>query len=182
MSYAALKALHIIFVVTWFAALFYMPRLFVYDVEARDKPESVREILLEQLQIMQKRLWYGIAWPSMVLTLILGSWLAVVRGYDPTLAVFNWLTIKIGLVALLVVYHIACERIMRRLRANDVPWGSQGMRMWNEVPTLLLFAVVFLVVYQQTEGLWWGVGGLLGLMVLLLAGIKGYRMLRQPKA
>ncbi len=179
MDYFLLKSLHIIFVVTWFAALFYMPRLFVYDVEARNKPNPEQDILLQQLQVMQRRLWFGISWPSMVLTLILGSWLAVLRDYDPLNPLFYWLNLKIALVALLVVYHIACHQIMLKLRRNIVPWGSQGMRIWNEVPTLLLFAVVFLVVYQQTSGLWYGVGGLLGLLLVILAGIKGYRLLRK---
>ena len=71
MLYFYLKALHIVFIVTWFAALFYMPRLFVYDIEARLKPEA--EILLNQFRIMQRRLWFGIAWPSFILTLILAK-------------------------------------------------------------------------------------------------------------
>lgn len=179
MDYFLLKSLHIIFVVTWFAALFYMPRLFVYDVEAREKPIIEQEILLRQLQLMQRRLWYGISWPSMIITLILGSWLAVLRNYDPMNADFMWLNIKIGLVVLLMVYHIACQQIMTKLKRNQVPWGSQGMRLWNEVPTLLLFAVVFLVVYQQTSGLWYGVGGLLGLLLLIMGGIKVYRLIRK---
>ena len=179
MDYFLLKSLHIIFVVTWFAALFYMPRLFVYDVEARNKPEPEKDILLRQLQIMQRRLWFGISWPSMVITLVLGSWLAVLRDYDPLSPSFYWLNLKIALVVVLVVYHIACHQIMIKLSRNVVPWGSQGMRIWNEVPTLLLFAVVFLVVYQQTSGLWYGVGGLLGLLLIILAGIRGYRLIRK---
>lgn len=176
MLYFYLKALHIVFIVTWFAALFYMPRLFVYDIEARQKPEA--EILLNQFRIMQRRLWFGIAWPSFVLTLILGSWLAVELQLDFSTAWFVW---KLGFVVLLAVYHIACHFIMNDLAFNRVKFSSQGMRMWNEIPTVMLFGIVFLVVFKDVSAMWKGLLGLLGLIAALMVGIIGYKKLRNNK-
>ncbi len=173
--YFYLKAIHIIFVVTWFAALFYMPRLFVYDIEAREKSELERDILLKQFRIMQKRLWFGIAWPSMIITLVLGTWLALDLSLDFQV---EWLTWKIGLVALLVAYHIANHAIMNQLAKNDVRFTSQGMRMWNEIATIFLFGIVFLVVFKNTISLLYGIAGLLGLIVILTFAISLYRRLR----
>lgn len=177
--YFYLKALHIIFIVTWFAALFYMPRLFVYDIEARAKAESAREVLLDQFRIMQKRLWFGIAWPSMIITLILGPWLAVEIGYNPLEAGWNWLNWKIGLVVLLTVYHIACHKMMLMLARNEVPMSSQGMRMWNEIATVFLFGIVFLVVFRNTVSLLYGITGLVALIAVLMIAIRLYKLLRR---
>ncbi len=173
--YFYLKAIHIIFIVTWFAALFYMPRLFVYDIEAREKTEIEREILLKQFRIMQRRLWFGIAWPSMIITLVLGSWLALEMNlsFDS-----EWLSWKIGLVALLVAYHIANHAIMNQLAKNEVRFSSQGMRMWNEIATIFLFGIVFLVVFKNTISLLYGIAGLIGLIVILTLAISIYKRLR----
>lgn len=173
--YLYLKAIHIIFIVTWFAALFYMPRLFVYDIEARKKDAIERDILIKQFRIMQKRLWYGISWPSMIITLILGTWLALHLGYDFSV---DWLKWKIILVALLVAYHIACQAIMNQLGDDVVKFSSQGMRMWNEITTIFLFGIVFLVVFKNTISLLYGVGGLIALIAILTLAISIYRKLR----
>jgi protoporphyrinogen IX oxidase len=174
--YFYLKAIHIIFVVTWFAALFYMPRLFVYDIEARAKDSVERDILIHQFRIMQKRLWYGIATPSMVLTLILGTWLALVLELD-----FNvpWFSAKVAMVALLLVFHIACQKTMIDLSNDKVSFTSQGMRMFNEIATIFLFGIVFLVVFKNTISLLYGLGGLLALIALLTIAIKVYKNLRR---
>jgi putative membrane protein len=175
MDYGTLKSLHIIFVVTWFAALFYMPRLFVYDIEARGKPKEEQKILLKQLQIMQRRLWMGIAWPSMIFTLILGTWLTLHIGLDLS---HKWLVLKLILVVLLSVYHIACHIMMLQLRRNEVKFSSQGMRLWNEIPTIMLFGIVFLVVTKNTESLWHGSLMLLGLIVMIVLGVRLYKAYR----
>lgn len=174
MDYNTLKSLHIIFVVTWFAALFYMPRLFVYDIEARRKSES--EILLNQLRTMQRRLWFGIAWPSMILTLILGTLLALEMQVDFSTSWFVW---KLAFVVLLTVYHIACHAIMNELARNEVKFSSQGMRIWNEIPTILLFGIVFLVVFKEVLAMWKGLLGLFALIAVLMTGIILYRKFRE---
>lgn len=178
MLYFYLKAVHIIFIVTWFAALFYMPRLFVYDIEARQKPEIERDILLAQFRIMQKRLWFGIAWPSFIITMILGSALAIQLNLN-----FNedWFLYKIVLVAGLVAYHFACHAIMNQLAKNKVTFSSQGMRMWNEIATIFLFGIVFLVVFKNTVSLLYGLAGLIALISVLMVAIKAYKKLRNRK-
>ncbi len=178
MLYFYLKAIHIIFIVTWFAALFYMPRLFVYDIEARSKSEIERNILLNQFRIMQKRLWYGIAWPSFIITMLLGTALALNLGLDFSVDWFLW---KIILVAGLVAYHFACHAIMNQLAKNVLKFSSQGMRMWNEIATIFLFGIVFLVVFKNTISMLYGLGALIGLIVVLMLAIKAYKKLRKPK-
>ena len=101
-TYLIIKSLHIIFVVCWFAALFYIVRLFIYHVEAQGKDEIVRRTLQDQYKIMQKRLWYIIGWPSMILTFIFGVWMLILR---PTLLEYNFMQVKLILVGILMIYH-----------------------------------------------------------------------------
>ena len=100
--YLYIKALHNIFIVTWFAGLFYMPRLFIYNTEALEKPEAARQALQEQFTVMIKRLWYGITWPSAILTLIFGSATWYKMGALPA-----WLMIKLAFVVGLYGYHFS---------------------------------------------------------------------------
>src|SRR5882724_3573555 len=104
--YLYVKALHIIFIVTWFAGLFYVVRLFIYNREACDKPEAEKIILQQQFNIMIKRLWLGIAWPSCILTIIFGTWLTILLGSIP-----GWLAIKIIFVFGLLLYHFSLHFI-----------------------------------------------------------------------
>src|SRR6185295_9818175 len=136
MNVLYLKALHIIFVVTWFAGLFYIVRLFIYHVEANQKPEPERSILINHFKGAQKRLWYGITWPSMILTYIFGFWMA----YD--LFGFSypgWLLAKLAFVFALTLYHFECHIMFKNLQRDNVKHSSFKLRMWNEVTTLLLF-------------------------------------------
>jgi len=168
-----LKAAHIIFVVTWFAGLFYIVRLFVYLAETAERPEEERRILEPQLQLMAKRLWMGIAWPSAVVTLVLGGWLLSFYPSVPT-----WLWIKLGLVGLLFAYHLACHGLYRRFARGETPATPMQMRIWNEVATLLLVAIVFLVVLKGTLEVLTGVLGLVAVALLLSGGIAIYRRVR----
>lgn len=176
MNILYLKSIHIIFVVTWFAALFYMPRLFVYDIEARSKDEPEKSILINQFRIMQRRLWFGIAWPSCILTIILGTWIALEMELDETV---NWFIIKVILVAVLTVYHISCHAIMNQLAKNVVRFSSTGMRIWNEVATLFLVSIVFLVELKNSIDMLYGLAGLVALIVVLFAAIRVYKILRK---
>ena len=108
--YLYLKALHVIFIVTWFAGLFYMPRLFIYNTEASEKEPVVRDALRAQFSVMMKRLWYGITWPSAILSLVFGPLVMFYGGwhkimFDP---VANWLLVKLGFVFFLYAYHFPC--------------------------------------------------------------------------
>jgi len=174
-AFPYLKALHIIFIVTWFAGLFYIVRLFIYQTEAQEREESERAILTNQFKIMSKRLWYGITWPSAILTLIFGP--SLIHVYFP-ITDHPWLLAKLAFVFLLYIYHFICQRLFKELQNDQYKWSSNKLRVWNEVATLLLFAIVFLVILQSIMSMWKGLAGLVLLSVLLMIGIKAYRKQR----
>ena len=172
--YFYVKALHIIFVVTWFSGLFYIVRLFVYKAEANIKTEPERSILLNQYGIMQKRLWYGITWPSAILTLIFGTWMGILYGSLPM-----WLLVKLFFVVGLFIYHISLNIIFRQQQKGIFKWSSQQLRIWNEVATIFLIAIVMLAVVKQLLSVAWAVGVLIVFSVLLLLAIKIYKRYRK---
>lgn len=169
--YFYIKALHIIFIVTWFSGLFYIVRLFIYNAEANEKAEPERSILQSQFAIMIRRLWYGITWPSAVLTLLFGGWMWWLFGSLP-----QWLVIKLLFVAGLYAYHFSLHVIFLQQQRGEFRYTS--LRIWNEVATLFLVAVVMLVVVKQSMSLVWGLTGLLLLIVVLLLAIRIYKQLR----
>lgn len=173
MYFLYLKSIHIIFIVTWFAGLFYMPRLFIYDVEARSKNEPENHILVNQFRIMQKRLWFGITWPSMILTLILGPWIVIEA--DHIQWSDRWLIVKVCLVAGLVLYHLSLHFIFKQLGKDIVRYSSNQLRIWNEFATLFLVAIVFLVELQNELDMLYGILGLLGFIGVLMLAIKIYK-------
>ncbi len=172
--YFYIKALHIIFVVTWFSGLFYIVRLFVYNAEAQTKTEPERTILMKQFCIMQKRLWYGITWPSAILTLIFGVWIGILYGSLPT-----WLLVKLFFVLGLFIYHFTLHSIFLQQQKNNFKWSSQQLRIWNEVATIFLIAIVMLAVVKQLLSVVWGVGILIAFAILLMIAIKIYKKYRK---
>lgn len=175
MAFEYLKALHIIFIVTWFAGLFYIVRLFIYQTEALDKPLEERNILSPQLALMASRLWLGITWPSAILTLILGiSVLSYRWGYLQ----MGFMHGKLAFVVLLYIYHFKCHQIYKSLQKGKVVWTSNQLRIFNEAATILLFAIVFLIVLKSLTDMVWGIVGLLILSAILMLGIRLYRKSR----
>ncbi|WP_435624185.1 CopD family protein [Flagellimonas sp.] len=174
--YNYIKALHLIFVVTWFAGLFYIPRLFIYHIEALAKPSPEKEILANQLKLMTKRLWYIITWPSAVLCTVFAIWLLYLM---PGWLEQGWMHVKLGFVLLLFVYHGKCHQIFKQLQRDEVKYTSRFMRIWNEVATLILFAVVFLVILKNAFNWIYGVVGIFVLAVLLMLGIRIYKRIRE---
>ena len=173
--YNYIKALHLIFVVTWFAGLFYIPRLFIYHIEASHKTKDEAQILIPQLKLMSRRLWYIITWPSAILTLLFALWLLVL---NPGLLTQQWMLIKLGFVGLLFVYHLKTHRMYLSLQADNVRYSSNFMRLWNEGATLLLFAIIFLAILKNSFHWVFGVLGLIALGILLMLGIRLYKRLR----
>ncbi len=173
--YNYIKSLHLIFVVTWFAGLFYIPRLFIYHIEANAKQSPDKEILTTQLKLMTKRLWYIIAWPSAVLCTFFAIWLLLLI---PGWLEQSWMHIKLGFVLLLILYHLKCHQIFKQFQRDEVKYTSNFMRIWNEATTIILFAVVFLVVLKSAFNWIYGVVGILALGVLLMLGIKFYKRIR----
>jgi len=162
-------------VVTWFAGLFYIPRLFIYHIEAWQKPSPDKEILSNQLKLMTKRLWYIITWPSAVLCTLTAIWLLILM---PAWLQQPWMHVKLVFVLLLLGYHFKCHQIFKQLQRDEVNYTSKFMRMWNEVATIILFAVVFLVVLKSAFNWIYGIVGMFVLMVLLMLGIRWYKKVR----
>lgn len=176
MIYFYLKAFHLIFVITWFAGLFYIPRLFVYQIEAFHKPSPEKEILGKQLKLMAKRLWFIITWPSAILALIFGLSLFYI---NPALFYAPWMQVKLGFIILLFIYHLKTHQYYKQLQNNVVKKSSSYMRIWNEGATFILFAVIFLVILKSAINWIWGVIGIMVLGVLIMLGFKLYKNIRE---
>lgn len=174
MSYLTVKALHLVGVVAWFAGLFYMPRLLIYDVEANDRPDHERRVLQPQFRLMGRRLWYGITWPAMLFTLVFGLW--TVTLYDQWSR--PWVHVKLALVALLVVYHLVMGRIRTQLVAGTCRWSSTQLRLWNELATLHLIVTVFVASLKESAFHWTIPVGILGVIGGLTAGVMIYKRVR----
>jgi len=172
--YLYLKALHIIFIVTWFAGMFYMPRLFIYNTEAAEKPLVEKNILQEQFGVMMRRLWFGITWPSAILTLIFGPWVWYLVGGFP-----QWLIIKLSFVVGLYVYHFTLHAIYTQQVKGIFNYSSQQLRIWNEVATIFLVAIVMLAVVKQNISVVWGIVGLIAFVLLLMSAIRIYKLVRK---
>ncbi|HOZ77052.1 MAG TPA: CopD family protein [Ferruginibacter sp.] len=171
--YQYVKALHIIFIVTWFAGMFYIVRLFIYNTEANEKSEPERSILTNQFSIMIKRLWYGITWPSAILTLIFGTWIAFLWGSVP-----SWLWIKLGFVAALYAYQFTLQKIYNDEMKGIFKYSSNQLRIWNEVATILLVAVVMIVTVKNSMSWIYGLAGLVLFIIILMSAIKIYKAIR----
>jgi putative membrane protein len=173
--YNYIKALHLIFVITWFAGLFYIPRLFIYHIEAQDKESPEKEILSRQLKIMSRRLWYIISWPSAILSTVFAFWLLAII---PSWIEQPWMHVKLGFVVLLFAYHFKTHMMFNELQQDKFRYSSNFMRIWNEGATLVLFAVTFLVILKNAINWIFGLVGLLVLVLLLMLGIRLYKRFR----
>jgi len=174
--YNYIKSLHLIFVVTWFAGLFYEPRLFIYHIEASKKSSPAKEILEKQLKIMSRRLWYIITWPSAILATIFAVWLLVLM---PEWLYKSWMLIKIGFILLLFAYHLKTHQMFLELQRGEIRYSSNFMRIWNEGATLFLFAIVFLAIVKSAIHWIFMVLGIFGLFVFLMFAIKLFKRLRE---
>jgi len=132
------KALHLIFMVTWFAGLFYLPRLFVYHAMSTDQAS------IERFKIMERKLYYGITMPGMLLTVLFGIGLLLSADYLSQL----WLQIKLALIVLLIVYHFHCGKLLADFKHDRNTRSHVFYRWYNEFPVLILIAVIFLAVMR----------------------------------
>ena len=176
-----LKALHIIFIVTWFSGMFYIVRLFIYNAEAQEKSEPEKSILTNQFNLMISRLWYGITWPSAVLTLIFGPWLMIESGWYNTVFAEpgKWLLIKLIFVTLLYVYHFTLQGIVSQQKKGRYKYSGQQLRIWNEVATIFLIPIVMLASVKDGMSWVWGFVGLLLFIIVIMGAIKIYKLLRK---
>lgn len=176
MSFFYFKALHIIFVTTWFAGLFYIVRLFIYHTEANELEAIKKNILISQFKIMQKRLWFGITWPSAIITLFFG--MSLIHNFMP-LSNHPWLIVKLLFVFGLFLYHLLCHKIFKELQNDIVKYTSTQLRVWNEVATIFLVAIVFLVVLKDIISMSKGLLGLVIFTLTLMIAIRIYKKLRK---
>jgi putative membrane protein len=176
--YSYLLALHIIFIVTWFSGMFYIVRLFIYTTEANEKHEPEKSILQAQFKLMAKRLWYGITWPSALLTLVFGPWVMWKGGWLNSFGQQHWLHIKLLFVLLLYIYFFSLHRIFQEEQKNVFRYSSQKLRIWNELATIFLVAIVMLAVVKQAMSWFWGLTGLLLFVMVLMLAIRLYKKLR----
>jgi putative membrane protein len=176
--YNYIKSLHLIFVITWFAGLFYIVRLFVYQIEANDKPSPEKEILQKQYKIMTYRLWYIITWPSAVLATIFAL---LLLHLNPGFLEMPWMQVKLGFVVLLFIYHFKCHKIYSELQNDTIKYTSNFMRLWNEGATIILFAVVFLVILKNAINWIYGVVGIVLFSVIIMLGFKFYKRIREKQ-
>ncbi len=146
MTLLSFKAVHLITMVAWFAGLFYLVRLFVYHAEAFEKEEPARSILTEQYHLMEMRLYRIITTPAMVLTLIAGITMLILV---PDYLQQPWLHVKLSLVLILIGYHFYCGKTITRLHQGVIKTSSQRFRLINELPTVLLIAIILLAVLRQ---------------------------------
>ena len=174
--YNYIKSLHLIFVITWFAGLFYMPRLFIYHIEAVEKGGVEKDILSRQLKLMSRRLWNIITWPSAILAVFFALWLLHLV---PSWVSQPWMQVKLGFVVLLIAYHVKTHMIYKKLQRDEVVYTSRFMRIWNEGATLLLFAIVFLAILKNAFNWIYGVVGIFVLAIMLMLGIRLYNRIRK---
>jgi putative membrane protein len=174
-TYKYVLAIHIIFVACWFAGLFYIVRLFIYHTEAQAKPEVERKILSDQFQIMERRLWNVITVPSMLLTIAAGITMLVLF---PAWLQQPWMHIKLTFVVGLIIYHFICQNKIKQMRRGIFTWTSTQLRIWNEVATIFLFAIVFLAVLKNGISWIYGTVGIVVFSLIIMSAVKIYKYYR----
>jgi putative membrane protein len=176
--YQYILAIHIIFVVCWMAGLFYMVRLFIYHTEAQERPEPDRKILSDQFEIMERKLWYIITVPSMLFVIVAGIAMLILQ---PVWLQQPWMQIKLGFVVGLLIYHFICQNKMKLMTRGVYTWTSTQLRIWNEVATIFLFAIVFLAVLKNAISWIFGVVGIILFSLIIMSGVKIYKYYRTRK-
>ena len=174
--YYYVLSVHIVFVVSWMAGLFYSVRLYIYHTEANDRPADEKRILQTEFEKIEGRLWRIITTPAMYLTVAAGITMLCL---NPALLQTSWMEVKLGFVVLLILYHFACQRIMNQLKAGIFRYSSTQLRFWNEVATILLVAIVFTVVLKSAINWIYGLAGLIVFSVVIMLAVKAYKRYRQ---
>jgi len=175
------KSVHIIGFVAWFGGLFYLVRIFVYHAEALDKTEEEKKILIPQYSLMESRVYNIICTPGMMITWTFGILMLWAYGTE-WLKVSGWMHIKIVLLLLLTLYHLWCKKILKTLANGKPSFSSFRFRLFNEVPTVLLVAIVLFAVYKNTLPIAKTFGGLALFVMVLFLITKMYKARRSQLA
>jgi len=160
------------------AGLFYGVRLFIYHTEANDKPELEKNILQREFEKIEGRLWNIITIPAMILTVAAGGMMLYL---NPSYLSEDWMQVKLGFVGLLIVYHFICQNIMKQLRRGIFKFSSNQLRLWNEVATILLVAIVFTVILKSAVNWIYGLIGLIAFSIMIMTAVKIYKRYRERK-
>ena len=158
------------------AGLFYSVRLFIYHTEANELPEAERNILQKQYGIMESRLWNIITTPAMILSVLAGLGMLYL---NPFLLQEGWMHLKLGFVLALLLYHFMCQRMISQFKKGIFTWSSTQLRLWNEVATILLVAIVFAVILRTALDMAYGIIGLLVLSTVIMLAVKVYKHFRE---
>jgi len=177
MTFLFFKALHIVGFVAWFAGMFYLVRLFVYHREEQEKEDS-NATLLDQYALMEWRLFYIITHPAMFLTWLAGLVMLYLYGWE-WFTLNIWMHFKLGLLFLLTAYHFWMQRTIKRLKSGHYQVSSFRFRLLNEVPTLMLIAIVFLAIFKSTFSLLYGVAALVVLGFTFFLAARWYEGKRE---
>jgi putative membrane protein len=157
------------------AGLFYIVRLFIYHVEANVRPESERNVLQRQFEIMQHKLWYIITTPAMALSVLAGIGMIWV---NPELLSMDWMLVKLIFVSGLLIYHFICQNIINKLKRGTFSWSSTQLRLWNELATIFLVAIVFTVILKSAIDWIYGLVGLIAFSAVIMSAVKIYKYYR----
>jgi putative membrane protein len=175
-AYLWFKALHIIGVIVWFSGLFYLVRLFIYHEESRSMEDELKIAFNNQYTLMEKRLANIITTPGMILALSMAICMVIMQ---PSWLSEKWLQIKISFVLGLVIYHYFCYKIMNSLQNGTSTISAKNLRLLNELPTLLLFIIVLLVIFKNNFPTSIATWSVVGLIIFMLASIQLYAKIRK---
>ena len=175
-AYLWFKSLHIIGVIVWFSGLFYLVRLFIYHEESRSMEDELKIAFNNQYTLMEKRLANIITTPGMILALSMAICMVIMQ---PSWLSEKWLQIKISFVLGLVIYHYVCYKIMNSLQNGTSTISAKNLRLLNELPTLLLFIIVPLVIFKNNFPTSIATWSVVGLIIFMLASIQLYAKIRK---
>ena len=168
-------AVHIVFVISWMAGLFYILSLFIYHTEANEKPEPEKSILLQQFTKMEATLWKIICAPAMVISVVAGVSMLTLH---PMLLQMSWMHVKLGFVVGLLIYHFICQNIVKQLKNNQFKMTSFQLRLWRELATIFMIAIVFVVILKSAINWIYGLTGIMGVAMAIMIAVKLYKNYR----
>ncbi|GGI27077.1 CopD family protein [Pedobacter mendelii] len=171
-------AVHVVFVISWMAGLFYILSLFIYHTEANDKPEPEKSILVKQFIKMEATLWNIIATPAMIISVLAG---VSMLSLSPGLLQTDWMWVKLGFVVGLLIYHFICQNIVRQLKNNQFKMTSFQLRLWRELATIFMIAIVFIVILKNSLNWIYGLLGIMGVALAIMIAVKLYKNYRLKK-
>jgi len=176
--YRYFTAVHIVFVISWMAGLFYILSLFIYHTEANEKPEPEKSILLKQFVKMEATLWKIICAPAMIIAVLAGASMLTL---NPDLLRTDWMQVKLGFVVGLLIYHFICQNIVKQLKNNRFKLSSFQLRLWRELATIFMIAIVFVVILKNAINWIYGLIGIMGVAMAIMIAVKLYKNYRLRK-